>query len=107
MKETVTFCVFLGLLLFGDIYSLIHYSWLKLWNICLNLCIFWTVVIVWDIKGDQIYKELHHWWHTGRSKNIHKMEEGRGDHRKVIVDHTCSGQTSGEYIDKEHPWMVI
>ena len=112
MKETALFCVFLGLLLFGDIYSLVHYSWLGLWNICLNICICWTLVIVWDIKGDQIHKELHQWWCKERNRKLQKMEEGRGDHRKAAASQPSSGQSSSgqkskEHIDKEHPWMVV
>ena len=112
MKETAMFCVLLGLLLFGDIYSLVHYSWLGLWNICLNICLCWTMVIIWDIKGDQIYNELHHWWYKEESRKLHKMEEGRGDYRQDRTSQSgsgqsSSGQTSKEHIDKEHPWTVV
>lgn len=80
-KETGVIIIGALLILSYDIYSLFRYPSTGLWNVGLNVCIFWLGFVVYDLYQRVVKEEITQWWYTGRcgrqTNKIQEMEEGQ------------------------------
>ena len=79
MQELLVTGVCVIALLFIDILSLSKYSWTSTWNISLNVCLFWFIFVLYDLRGDHLKKEvadLLQKQETITKEPVERMEKG-------------------------------
>lgn len=103
MKETIALASCMAILLLYDLYSLSNYPWTGHYNIVLNVGIFWVGFILYDLKGDVMYKEVLQLYK--RENQMQRMEEGECTGERLKSSLSAPPRSSSP--PPEHTWEVI